>query len=76
MMVDSRQCKSFVPEDQKMYIKGKIGEMMAADGFSNQQVASIAGMLMSISPAVYMAHLYMYKAAAKITSHFVCCTGW
>lgn len=34
-MVDSRQCKLFVPEDKKQYIKGEIGERMAADNFSN-----------------------------------------
>ena len=55
-MVDSRQCKLFVPEDKKKYIKGKIGEMMAADNFSNRQVASIAGML-NIAP-LYMRRLY------------------
>ena len=58
LIVDSSKCKMFVPADKKAYIKETIAAMLELGSYTNRQLASVAGMLMSISAAVSMAPLY------------------
>ena len=61
LIVDSRACKMFVPADKKLYIHETVDGMLSARHYTNRQLASVAGMLMSIAPAVSMAPLYLRK---------------
>lgn len=61
LIVDSRACKMFVPADKKFYIHETVDGMLSARHYTNRQLVSVAGMLMSIAPAVSMAPLYLRK---------------
>ena len=68
LIVDSSKCKMFVPADKKAYIKETIAAMLELGSYTNRQLASVAGMLMSISAAVSMAPLYtgrLYQSMGK-----------
>ena len=51
---DRYECRLFVPADKKAYIAA----MLKLGTYTNRQLASMAGMLISISAAVSMTHLY------------------
>ena len=59
--MDSKHSRLLAPEDKKVYIKQTISDLVEANQFTNMQLASVAGMLMAISPAVYVASLYLRK---------------
>jgi ubiquinone biosynthesis protein UbiJ len=61
-----------VPADKVQYILSAINEVLLADKATNRQLASIAGMLMSISAAVHMAPLYTRTLYHALDSS----TGW
>ena len=51
----------FVPVDKKLYIKEVTGGLLFAGQYTNRQLASVAGLLMSVSAAVNMAPLYIRR---------------
>ena len=58
----------FVPADKKAYIEKTIAAMLEMRSYTNRQLDSVAGMLMSISAAVSMAPLYtrrLYQSMGK-----------
>lgn len=57
MFVDNVKSEFRIPEDNLEYILGQINTVLSDNAASNRQLAIIAGMLMSISPAVHMAPL-------------------
>lgn len=59
--VDSKNCRMFVPADKKLYIKEVTGDSLSAGQYTNRQLASVAGLLMSVSAAVNMAPLYIRR---------------
>ncbi|DBA83016.1 TPA: hypothetical protein ACH3X1_006792 [Trebouxia sp. C0004] len=61
LIVDSHECRLFVPADKKAYIRDTIAAMLEWGTYTNRQLASVAGMLMSVSAAVSMAPLYTRK---------------
>ena len=65
LLVDSASCQLLVPSDKVDYIKELIHAALQSSAVTRRQLASIAGVLMSIAPAVYMAPLYtrlLYRA--------------
>ena len=58
LLVASHLCQLEVPADKVAYIKDLIQQALATPSVSRRQLASIAGFIMSIAPAVYMAPLY------------------
>ena len=61
LIVDSRECRLSVPADKKVYIRHMIAELLGVHAYAYRRLASVAGMLMSVSAAVYMAPLYIRK---------------
>ena len=61
LIIDSHECRIFVPEEKNAYIKETISAMLQLGTYTNRQLASIAGMLMAISPAA--PGLYVIKCA-------------
>ena len=56
LIVNSRECRLFVPADKKAYIRHTIAELLAVLKHTNRRLASVAGVLMSVSTAIYMHH--------------------
>ena len=58
LSVDSSVCKTFLPADRKEFIQQTVNGMLSAHPYTNRQPASV---VMSVSPAVIMAPLYIRK---------------
>ena len=65
LIVNSKSSEFGVPEDKSRYIQSGITAVLQQQSATPRQLASIAGMLLSIAPAVHMAPLYtrtLYQA--------------
>ena len=63
--MDSATCQLSVPQDKVDYIEELIHASLKSPSVTRRQLASIAGGLMAVAPAVYMAPLYtrlLYRA--------------
>ncbi len=56
----------FLPDDKRAYIVETISGLLISRNYTNRQLASAAGMLMSISAVVHMAPLYIRKLYQSI----------
>ena len=61
LIVDSRDCRLFVPADKMVYIRHMIAKLLGVHAYAYRRLASVAGMLMSVSAAEYTAPLYIRK---------------
>jgi hypothetical protein len=59
-----------IPQDKLEYILGFIQRALDAPRVTQRQLAQIAGLLVSIKPAVYMAALYTRTLFQAITGHW------
>lgn len=57
LLVDSATCQLVVPPDKVAYIQELIQTALQLLSVTKKQLAIIAGVIMSIAPAVYMAPL-------------------
>ena len=65
LLVDSATCQLIVPPDKVDYIQELIQTALQSSSVTKKQLATIAGVIMLIAPAVYMAPLYtrlLYRA--------------
>lgn len=72
LLVDTSTCQLVVPTDKVVYIQGLIEQALVAPSISSRRLASIAGFLMSIAPAVYMAPLYTRRLFQAMSGN----EGW
>ena len=59
LIVDTAQCKLVVPQDKVDRIKSSIERLLQRQQATSRELACVAVMLMSASPALYMAPLYL-----------------
>ena len=59
LIVDSQACRLSIPQDKVDRIKAAITTLLHKEKASSRELAGVAGMLMSASPALYMAPLYL-----------------
>ena len=59
LIVDTTECKLVVPQDKVDRIKSSIKKLLQKQQATSRELACVAGMLMSASPALYMAPLYL-----------------
>ena len=54
LIVDSSACWMFVPANKNIYICQIVDGLLSARHYTNRQLASVAGMLMSVASAVFV----------------------
>ena len=68
LTVNAADCSFKIPADKLEYIKQLIHECLTAKSVTPRQMAKVAGVLISVKPAVHMAPLYtrlLFKAMAE-----------